>query len=477
MRPSDYMPEYDMSHDTFYSYPSFVAVHLALVAFCTYVVISSLPRVRQRFVAIMLFSGMGLIHGLVPLATPSYLFPPLYDPSSRLLAAQLALLSVLAIWAGWRTYERLAYGSLPHGATRTTWQPPSSKRVMRRVLYTCAILGPSAFLVQIHFSGGTLLDSMTTDRFAFRGSGQVTLAAMANHAVGLAVLPGFLGFFLDRWSKIFGIAFGLSLMVMLFVFTQGERAIPLGVFGGMVAGYLLSNRLSPRRFLIVCLALIVLLAGAISLYRLRHIMSQATFSESVDVLVSWHTYEEAITEDPLNYHEMFVLAVDNFPNRHEFLWGATYRRILFFLLPSSQFPHLKPHDTNVLFANVIRPEHVLHQLTVPPTIPGDAYINFGPLGVLVLFPTGMLLAWGSRQLMTKEIWFLALAPSLVRLMMVGLRGQPYEVCVTIIGLLGCLSILHYLLLFAQPLNSHVPRCRQVPRSLHVDTRTCARTRK
>jgi oligosaccharide repeat unit polymerase len=424
-----------MVHELVLSHGSLLLVHLALTAVCGYIVLSSLPRVRSHLVPLMLFGGLGLLHGAVPAATQSHLLPETYHAASRIVAAHLALVSVLLLWFGWRAYEKFAPGAPATVIRRGPWEPPASKHLMRRVQLVCAILGPAAFLLQVHFHGWSISDSLNADRFALRGSGNVTLAALANHGVGLVILPGFLGFFVDRRAKIFGIFFALTLAVAIFVLTKGERATSLGILGSLVSGYVMSRQITAGRLLVVVVGLSILLAASISLYRLRHVMSNASLAESLCLLVSWEIYEEAVTQDPLNYHEMFVQAVDNFPRRHDFLGGASYRRLLFFFLPSSKFPGIKPADTNALFADVVRPEHNLQQLTVPPTIPGDMYINFGPLGIGLLFFTGLLLAWVSRQILTREIWFLALGPNLVRLTIVGLRGQPYEVTLTAIGLL------------------------------------------
>jgi len=193
-------------------------------------------------------------------------------------------------------------------------------------------------------------------------------------------------------------------------------------------GYAMRHRMAWHRAAALGLAGGALLLLSVSLYDVRKTMSRRTWSEMATTVLSPSTYQGALTRDPLNYHEFLVGAVEYFPERHPFLNAATYRRMLVFFLPRRYFEALKPEDPNMVFASVVDPGSAREFTTIPPTMMGDGYINFwGWPGILIMFVNGVVFGWVHWKMRTSVLWFVSIAPMFVRLGVMGVRGQPYEI--------------------------------------------------
>lgn len=82
-------------------------------------------------------------------------------------------------------------------------------------------------------------------------------------------------------------------------------------------------------------------------------------------------------------------AMTYFPDSHPYLRGQSYYRLLFVPIPRAIWPG-KPENTNRIFARVVDPDLGRRNVTIPPGIVGDLYINFGPLGVVGMMVFGGL---------------------------------------------------------------------------------------
>lgn len=182
-----------------------------------------------------------------------------------------------------------------------------------------------------------------------------------------------------------------------------------------------------RAMLLSCCGGIIFLLS-VSLYDVRKSMSRSTAGEMISMILSPTTYQGALMRDPLGYHEFLVAAVEYFPDRHPYLNGATYRRMLVFFLPRRYFEALKPEDPNMIFASIVEPESARQLTTIPPTMMGDGYINFwGWPGILIMFVNGAIFGMVHWKMRTSALWLVAIAPLFVRLGVMGIRGQPYEI--------------------------------------------------
>ena len=171
-------------------------------------------------------------------------------------------------------------------------------------------------------------------------------------------------------------------------------------------------------------------------------MSQLTYTEMGQMLLSYETYEDMLVRDPLNYHEYLVEVIDLFPEQHDFVHMASYQRVLFFMLPHSKFPSLKPRDPNQIVAELLFDSEDTTGWMHPPSLFGDSYINFyGWFGLAFLGVEGLALAWIARGMYLHPIGLLFLGPNLIHFTFIGLRGQPYTLAVYTITMLVYLLLL------------------------------------
>ena len=183
----------------------------------------------------------------------------------------------------------------------------------------------------------------------------------------------------------------------------------------------------------------MLLLLSVSLYDVRKTMARQTLPAMLQTVLSPATYQGALLRDPLNYHEFLVAAVEYFPERHPFLNGATYRRMLVFFLPRRYFEALKPEDSNMIFAAIVLPGSASTLTSIPPTMMGDGYINFwGWPGIGIMLLNGLVFGFVNWKMRTSMLWFVTVGALYVRLASVAIRGQPYEVL--LLGTWGVIAV-------------------------------------
>lgn len=408
-------------------------IHFIILAYCTYECVISLKNMRGRFVKIVIFGALGLIHGLVPVFTPStYMWST--NKGTILLAAFLALGGIIVFAAGWRLIEgrRPDWDGLSPGLDAYITSPGGQK-FLKRMFWLSGIVALTGWLLSLIVTAGSLSAAFQAGRFEYRASGNVYLSVFFVHMAHLITIPGFLCFFLSRTYRVLGIAFTLAMALLIFLGSQGARAESLGLIGALVIGYMLRSRMSIHRFLLVCAGGAAIILLGVAMYEVRKTMSRNTLGEMAQKIVTAETYQGALLRDPLNYHQFLLAAIDHFPKDHPYLNGATYIRLLLFYLPQQYFPGIKPPDTHNTFARAITT--FSSETTIPPTMMGDGYINFwGPPGVfIVMFLNGLLFGLVSFKIRDRILWLIVFGGPFCRLALIMIRGAPYEV------LLLCLS--------------------------------------
>lgn len=406
-----------------------ILIHVMVAIVCALECAVSIRDLRGQLPRLLVFASLGLIHGVVPAITPAELQLAAFSTSSRVHAAGLALAGVILFSMGWRLYEYFRpplVGVSPR--VIEIIESPHGQALARRLFITCAILGIVSWAVSVLATGMSLIDVFYAGRFAEGRTEEFYFAAIARYFVVLSLIPGFLGFFLPRHYCTAGIIYTLAMALFLFFASQGSRANSMGLLGSLVVGYTMRHRVAWGRAMAVGTCGAILLLLSVSLYDVRKTMSRQTWSEMARVILSPATYQGALMRDPLDYHEFLVAAVEYFPDRHPFLNGATYRRMLVFFLPRRYFEAVKPEDPNMVFASVVIPGSARELTTIPPTMMGDGYINFwGWPGILIMFVNGLVFGFVHWKMRTQVLWFAAIAPLFVRLGVMGVRGQPYEI--------------------------------------------------
>ncbi|MEM8946007.1 MAG: O-antigen polymerase [Planctomycetota bacterium] len=387
---------------------------------------------RRNYLKVGLFAGLGVLHGLVPAITPYHLLDPVFSYDSRVFATFYSLSMVIVIIIGWSLYEHFR----PHskvGIVRLLDAISSrqGRTLYKRLFWATAILGILGIVIRVHATGSSILGMAYAMRLAYRFEANPVLNMLGFYLLSFSLAPGFLGFFLSRQYRIWGVVYTLVIAALcFFAISKGTRALPLGLCGSVLFGYFLQKSMDVRRLAGIGCGGLVILWLAISLYEVRHEMSSMSAGEIMGMMFSPDVAADMLTRDPLNYNENLVGAVATFPSQHPFLAGATYRRMLLFLVPRRLCPGLKPEDPNKIFAMEAFNTAVNLETTIPPTIPGDCYINFGAVGGLfALGGYGIFFAWVSEKLRSSVLWFTAIAPQFVKLLLLGMRGQPYELLV------------------------------------------------
>lgn len=420
-------------------------VHFAVLVVCGTATVRGFRLGRTGLPRVIMFSLLGLIHGLVPMLTPRELMWDFMSDASVETSSWLTLLGVTCFAAGWRLAEPHQDEEGLHPALEDYIRSADGQRVLGIIFWAVAAVALVALLARLGATAGSLDAAVEARRFEYRNQGDVYFTVFMTHIVGISVVPGFIGFFLPNRYRIAGLAYSLAVGTLIFIVSHGARGPTLAIIGSVALGYALQARMRPARLLALAGVAVGVLALSVSLYSVRKVMSRATVEDVVVMTTSRSVYEDALTRDPLNYHQCFVAAVEYFPGTHPYLDGATYRRIAFFFLPRAWIPGLKPPDTHETFATVVMGENP-NGTTIPPSMLGDAYINFwGAPGVAILMViNGWLFGWTSRQLRGSLLGLLVFGPGFARIALLGIRGSPYEISTTVLSsalLLGSIAAL------------------------------------
>ena len=95
-----------------------------------------------------------------------------------------------------------------------------------------------------------------------------------------------------------------------------------------------------------------------------------------------------------SYGSVIYKLISNVPSTHEFLYGQSYYRIFFTWIPRL-FWGDKPLNTETIVGSWLYPDIV--GMVVPPGVIGDAYINFGVIGVFLMFFFGIIFGRLDKQ--------------------------------------------------------------------------------
>lgn len=406
-----------------------------VVLLCLCECIYCLKDLRSRFLPLSLFLGVGLVYGLVPIITGGNTGLNLVSPTSPAKAGAAAALGTLSLAIGYHLTQRYYGQTHREGLSPGVWNWIKSREgrgVLIRVFYITSVLGTCCIFGRWIILSGSITGIFSMGRLENRlEAGFIGLAF--RHGSNLLFVPGFIGVFLGRKYLIAGVCFAIVFATLIFLATAGSRVMPVGIACAPLFAYVISRPTSIRRFVIASIALAALAIFMIGTYEVRKRMSRMTFSETLSEFVSIEIYQDALDRDPLNYNNMLIASVDNFPARHPYLEGAAYRRILFFYVPSKSRPELrilKPFDPAKTFASVVGGrKQYLNLTTLPPSLFGEPYINLhGFPGVFIIMVlTGGALSIISSKISTSPLIWVTIGPQAVGASIAALRGQTYEV--------------------------------------------------
>ena len=106
------------------------------------------------------------------------------------------------------------------------------------------------------------------------------------------------------------------------------------------------------------------------------------FEQGVGSIVGAPTFELLYITLPTNVYEMFLTLLRQVPESMGFLWGDTYFRLFYIIIPRSIWPD-KPGNISQLVPQLLNVDFADRHITTSVTFIGELYWNFGWFGIVV----------------------------------------------------------------------------------------------
>lgn len=191
-----------------------------------------------------------------------------------------------------------------------------------------------------------------------------------------------------------------ALLIVHFLFFRARTQL-VTVLASIAVSILLKNRIifvygqsvqvflrSVRDYFSVGLLVVGIFVGSIAITFLRGSIGVGHVELGHGFLQVW--LEKSFDGGDFGYQKVQRAAYNLFPEKHPFLLGQTYYRILLIPIPRFIMPN-KPLNEQRVFCSVIDPEMYETGGTIPAGILGDLYVNFGHFGIVGMIVYGMLL--------------------------------------------------------------------------------------
>lgn len=287
--------------------------------------------------------------------------------------------------------------------TRPPAPPPSADdqdlRTCRRAIMGLLALGFLGFVMQVYALPGGL-EATSLSRVEVLGSKHAMLQLIGTYlfiCTHLALVA--VGLLRKRMGSLYWISVviaGLMCVGLHLVYRSRTQLLAFIVL--LAIPYIQTHCTTRLRKLTICLALGAALfwfAATAQVARGSIQSGRDAFAGAVTRLSAEELIDHSLRKSDLGNVRYFYDALECFPHGHPFLWGSSYYAWILMPIPRSWIS-FKPSDTQVLFCQEVDPAMAQYGGTIPPTIYGDAYINFGSLGVLVFLFWGMLARSWSR---------------------------------------------------------------------------------
>jgi oligosaccharide repeat unit polymerase len=278
-------------------------------------------------------------------------------------ASWLVLLGYVLLYVGYRLVLTL----LPPNdrGRRFTWSLPRSD------LLTWLLLGVAfiALFVQLIAIGGLSTYVIKfSERHTLIENGPLYIKFATLGMAGILLL---LGAWLSAPSRRRALLFILALPpVLLASALAGQRWRDLTIFVAIVAAYHFGHRRIPKA---VLACLLVLVAGLFVYYgsQRSYIGTRRT---APSIVGTNNFYRNYVSHQELSQFRNFVLILEGVPGRLPFQHGATFLSII----PGAPFP-----VGGYPFSSTFYPELLAKGTSIPPSFPGELFMNFGFIGVVV----------------------------------------------------------------------------------------------
>lgn len=204
-----------------------------------------------------------------------------------------------------------------------------------------------------------------------------------NHLLFFAVSGLFVVAYFRNWKKNMLIIIG---GIIYYCITTRNRITILPLMVGFILIYIIKNRnIKLKQFISISLIGILCIYIVYGILIFRHAGDTQTFFENYTL----KTFNDEVANSILNsdgelglrnIFYYFILIDNNFPGLGE---GATYRRLALILIPTSLSFGLKPSDFAITMSSAYTGNLNNTTYSVHPTFFGDAFANFGRLGIFL----------------------------------------------------------------------------------------------
>ncbi|MEC5423399.1 O-antigen polymerase [Virgibacillus sp. C22-A2] len=209
-----------------------------------------------------------------------------------------------------------------------------------------------------------------------------------------------------KWILIFILL--ETLIFMLFrtrsLLVVHSASVLVGYYYSGLYGYnKYKNYLSPKIITLFLGVLVFLLAITSRFF--RGFLQPGQNIESFDFDLKLFL-ESSIMSGDIGYSTRVLDVINYVPLYNDFLNGQSYYRLLFSVIPRSIWRD-KPENTQQIVASWLEPD--IEGMSVPPGIIGDAYINFGLVGLVILILFGFFFAILDKKLSIKHFMLWAVS--------------------------------------------------------------------
>ena len=325
-------------------------------------------------------SAYAVMFGLVPLADLWYRNPAA-DASAWTLCAWVSGLVYLLTYCGYVLARRA--GGRP-ASKDVVWSPWAARLIASGLLalavgaVTREVLGAGGASVYLaHFANrsSVLPQSVTTLKLVTLATPAVLLVA-ANFLnrpnlergatlLGIWILPALLAsaYWGQRWRDL------ALIVALLALFHKGVRKLPAVVLAALVG---------------------TLLALFVSVALVRDVVGTGHAARSISGANFYNNY---LASNEIGQFRAFVTTVQGTPSVLAYQHGATFLSVI----PGNAFP-----TGGHVFTTTFYPVLASYGVTYANSLPGELYMNFGWVGVLVGMPLlGLLLGWLERYERTR----------------------------------------------------------------------------
>lgn len=368
-------------------------------------------------------------------------FPSFYGMSDRYAKVDLSnssyLIPFIVIWMSLLFSFMIVIFCLPRTSSRhRRLEVDIDDQRVRRIIFVTAGLALLDYSVTIWLSGG--IGTLLISNWYFRGTefgahfGESYILyswlSQANQTIFTAAAALYAHIGIKRGQvnwRLFGL---ILLLFLLHIAVQGDR-----IFFALYLISIMTSSWLYRRKKLVAILLTVAPALALVFSAWAYFRNDlARIGENISVYAQQDLGNRATLYfmDAFEGSDTVILfhVINDFGYRYKYMYGESYARVLFFMIPRRVFPK-KPPGFSVQIAALYEPGETTSFAT---TQLGELYANFGPISVMLLPLITLLILRLSNKLMQKIEKHILLSALLFLLFLWSVRATFEESFITLL---------------------------------------------